>query len=325
MQSVYQEQFGDPAEVVLSGDRPRPVPGAGQVLLRVILSPIHNHDLWTLRGQYGTLPDLPAIGGSEAVGIVEEVGPDVDAALMGRRVSAAGISGAWAEYALARAEGVIPLPDSIPDEAAAQLIAMPFSAITLLEFLNVRRGDWVIQTAANGAVGKMMVPLAEARGVRVLNLVRRAEAADELTEMGIPHVVSTDSEGWQDRARAILGKDGARAAVDSVGGEIATALAGLLGENGLLVTFGSATGGALQLPTNDLIFKQLTVRGFWGAKVAANMPASEIARLMGEIIGLVSQRKMPLPSGGSFPLHDARQAMIAAQTPGRSGKIMLRP
>lgn len=325
MQSVYQEQFGDPAEVVLSGDRPRPVPGAGQVLLRVILSPIHNHDLWTLRGQYGTLPDLPAIGGSEAVGIVEEVGPDVDAALKGRRVSAAGISGAWAEYALARAEGVIPLPDSIPDEAAAQLIAMPFSAITLLEFLNVRRGDWVVQTAANGAVGKMLVPLAEARGVRVLNLVRRAEAADELTEMGIPHVVSTDSEGWQDRARAILGKDGARAAVNSVGGEIVTALAGLLGENGLLVTFGSATGGALQLPTNDLIFKQLTVRGFWGAKVAANMPASEMARLMGEIIGLVAQGKMPLPSGGSFPLHDARQAMIAAQTPGRSGKIMLRP
>merc|ERR1711974_363892 len=104
------------------------------------------------------------------------------------------------------------------DEAAAQLIAMPFSAITLLEFLNVEKGDWVIQTAANGAVGKIMTVLAEARGVRLVNLVRRKAAAEDLAQLGITEVICTDDADWVDQARKIIGDKGAKAAIDSVGG-----------------------------------------------------------------------------------------------------------
>lgn len=325
MRSVTHDRFGEPADVLTVSETDRPAPGPGQVLIRVILSPIHNHDLWTVRGSYGVRPDLPAIGGSEAVGIVEETGPEVDPAMTGRRVAAAGLKGSWAEYALVDAAGVIPVPERMPDEAAAQLIAMPFSAITLLEFLRVGRGDWVIQTAANGAVGKIMSVLAAARGVRLVNLVRRAEAAEELAAMGMTDIVSTDDPDWVRRVRDIVGPDGARAAVDSVGGSVAAGLVELLGVEGLLVTFGSMTGDALQLPAGPIIFKHLTVKGFWGARIMPATAPEDRQRMFGELIGLVMDDKLKLRSGGEFGLDQPSDAATAALTPGREGKIMFRP
>lgn len=325
MRSVTHDRFGEPAEVLHLTQTNRPEPGPGQVLIRVILSPIHNHDIWTIRGTYGIKPALPATGGSEAVGVVEATGPDVDPSLQGRRVAAAGLKGSWAEFALAEAAGVIPIPDAMPDEAAAQLIAMPFSAITLLEFLKVSSGDWVIQTAANGAVGKIMTVLAASRGVRLVNLVRRPEAAEELAGMGITNIVSTSDPDWIARVRSLVGPDGARAAVDSVGGAVAAGLIELLGQEGLLVTFGSTTGEPLQLPAGPIIFKHLSVKGFWGAKVMPATPPEDRQRMFEELMGLVMGGQLDLRSGGNFSLDEPAEAAKAALTPGRDGKIMFRP
>ena len=118
------------------------------------------------------------------------VGEGVDAALIGKRVAFAGARGAWAEYYTAPAAGLVPVPDAISDEAAAQLIAMPFSALTLLEFLTVERGDWIIQNAANGAVGTMLAGLAKSRGIGCVNLVRRDEGVAEMEKLGLPNTVS---------------------------------------------------------------------------------------------------------------------------------------
>lgn len=325
MRSVSYDRFGEPETVLGMATVDCPEPKEGQILIRVIMSPIHNHDLWTIKGQYGVKPDLPAIAGSEAVGIVEATGQGVDPALQGRRVAAAGLQGSWAEYALADASSAIPVPDEMPDEAAAQLIAMPFSAITLLEFLNVEKGDWVIQTAANGAVGKIMTVLAEARGVRLVNLVRRKAAAEDLAQLGITEVICTDDADWVDQARKIIGDKGAKAAIDSVGGDIVPGLIDLLGDDGLMVTFGTATNAPLQMPGSQLIFKHLTVKGFWGAKVMAATKPEDAQRMFGELIGLVMNGKLKLPSGGEFGLDQPADAIKAATTPGRDGKVMLKP
>ncbi len=325
MKSIRYEKFGEPARMLALGESPQPQPRAGQVLVRTLLSPIHNHDLWTIRGSYGVKPELPAIGGSEAVGIVEAVGEGVDAALVGRRVSTGGASGAWAEYFCASAKAVIPVPDALPNEAAAQLVAMPFSAITLVESLGAQPGDWVVQTASNGAVGKIVSVLAKSRGIRLLNLVRRAEAVSELEALGITNALSTDQADWLEQARAIVGPKGARAAVDSVGGDTASGLCSLLGEKGLLVTFGTASAGELRLPTDAIIFKQLTIQGFWAAKIFPTLSPADTQRMFGELIGLILSGALKLPAGGVFGLEQADAAVTAAQTPGRSGKIMFRP
>ena len=325
MKAAIHDTFGEPVNVLKPVETDKPTPGAGEVLVKMTLSPIHNHDLWTIRGNYGYKPDLPgAIGGSEALGTVEAVGDGVDAAMVGKRVSIAGVHGTWAEYFIAPADGVLPLPDMISDTAGAQLIAMPFSAISLLETLKAKKGDWIIQTAANGAVGKIMVTLAKARGINLLNLVRREEAVKELTDMGIENVLSTSDANWQKKARDIVGNAGAVSAIDSVGGDVSADLVELLGLDGELVVFGTATGAPLPLSSGALIMKHITVRGFWGSRVSREMDPAERKRLITELVTLTAKGELVLEDGGIFAIDDVTKAMKAALTPGRAGKVMIR-
>ncbi|MCM5555344.1 zinc-binding dehydrogenase [Pleomorphomonas sp. NRK KF1] len=325
MLSALHRSFGDPAEVLTPADSPMPEPGEGQVRIRTIRSPIHNHDLWTVRGQYGYKPDLPAIGGSEAVGIVEALGPGVTGIAPGARVAAAGVHETWAEFFLAPAASLVPLPDAIPDEAAAQLIAMPFSAITLLDFLGVDKGDWVIQNTANGAVGKTLAMLAKARGIHVVNLVRRDEGVDELAALGIANAVSTASDGWKERVTEITGGAPIRAAVDSIGGDASGDLMHLLGDNGLLVSFGSMAGEPMRIPSGATIFKQAVVKGFWGSKVSAAMAPDKRAALIGELMRLVASGELKLPVEAVFGLDRIKDAVAASLASGKAGKVLLRP
>jgi NADPH:quinone reductase len=325
MKAAIHDTFGEPIDVLNAVEIDKPTAGAGEVLVKVTLSPIHNHDLWTIRGNYGYKPELPgAIGGSEALGTVESVGEGVDDAMIGKRVSIAGVHGTWAEYFVAPAAGVLPLPDMISDVAGAQLIAMPFSAISLLETLKAKKGDWIIQTAANGAVGKIMVTLAKARGINLLNLVRRDEAAKELTDMGIENVLSTSDADWVQKARDIVGEAGATSAIDSVGGDVSADLVELLGLDGELVVFGTATGAPMPLSSGALIMKHITVKGFWGSRVSADMDPEERKRLITELVTLVAKGELVLEDGGVFALDDVAKAMKAALTPGRAGKVMIR-
>ncbi|PVM86103.1 alcohol dehydrogenase [Caulobacter radicis] len=325
MRSAIHETFGDPAEVLILADSPIPEPGPGKVRVRTLLSPIHNHDLWTVRGNYGYKPALPAIGGSEAVGIVDAVGEGVDAGLIGQRFAVAGVHGSWAEFFIASAAGLVPVPDAIPDEAAAQLIAMPFSAITLLETLNVEAGDWVAQNTANGAVGKTLAMLAKARGVNVINLVRRDAGVAELAELGIDNAVSTADADWKKKVAELTGGAPIKAAVDSIGGTASGDMADLLGENGLLVSFGSMTGEPMQISSGAVIFKQLTVKGFWGSTVSANMAPDLRRKLIGELLTQVATGKLKLPADGVYGLDQAADAVKASLTPGKTGKVLLRP
>ena len=95
----------------------------------MVLSPIHNHDLAIIRGIYGRKPELPAVAGTEALGVVDKVGPQVEHLAVSQRVCAmSGGTGAWAEYFLAPAATAVPVPAGVPDESACQLLAMPLSA-----------------------------------------------------------------------------------------------------------------------------------------------------------------------------------------------------
>jgi NADPH:quinone reductase-like Zn-dependent oxidoreductase len=326
MKAAIHDTFGEPADVLETKAINTPEPAAGEVRIKTLLSPIHNHDLWTIRGNYGYKPELPgAIGGSEAVGTIDAVGDGVDAELIGQRVSIAGVHGTWADYFIAPAGGVLPLPATISDTMGAQLIAMPFSVISLLDMLQAEKGDWIIQTAANGAVGKIMAVLAKSRGINLLNLVRRDEAVTELTSMGIDNVLSTSDADWKSKAQALVGKAGAVSAIDSVGGDLASDLTDLLGSNGELVVFGTATGAPLELSSGTLIMKQITVKGFWGSKVGSDMDPALRMQLITELVTLAAKGELTLEDGGVYGLDQLSDAMTAALTPGRAGKVMLRP
>lgn len=323
MRSAVYSRFGDPAEVLHLEERALVIPGPGQARIKMGMASIHNHDLLTISGQYGVKPELPALAGSEAMGVVDALGEGVSHFAIGQRVAAYG-QGTWSEYYVADAARAVPLPDAVPDEAAAQLVSMPLSALTLLDFIEVEKGDWVIQNAANGAVGKALAMFAKRRGINVVNLVRRESAIGELAELGIGNAVATETAGWKDEVRAMTGGVPIRAAVDGVGGASSGDLLSLLGEKGVLVSFGVMSGEPMQISAGDMIFKQAVVKGFWLAKLSPTIAPETMKSLIGEIISGVASGEVKLGVSEIFDLDDVAKAAAAAAEPHRRGKVLIR-
>ncbi len=324
MRALIHSEFGDPAAVLSVDEVALPEPGAGEVRVRLLLSPIHNHDLWTIRGTYGFTPELPARAGTEAVGVVDAIGSGVENLQVGQRVATGGTFGVWAEYFIARAAALIPVADGLSDEAASQLVAMPFSAISLLDFLELEPGAWIVQNAANGAVGRMVAQIGRARGVNVVGLVRRAGAVQDLADQGIDRIVAVDTDDWRDRVAEITGGATIVAGVDSVGGASSGHVLSLLGEGGTLVVFGAMDSPTMELSSGDIIFTQATVKGFWGSKVSANMDAATRGRLFRELGEHLSSGVLTLPVAATYGLDEA-DAAVTANGDARVGKVLLRP
>ena len=324
MRCVVYNAFGVPAEVLQLSERPVPDPGSGEIRVRMVLSPVHNHDLWTIRGEYGVKPALPAIGGTEALGIVNKLGEGVTTPALGQRVTFRSVAGVWAEYFVARAAAAVAVPDAISDDVACQLTAMPLSAMMALEELGIQPGQWMIQNAATGAVGKTLAMIAKARGVHVVNVVRRREGVAELAALGIDSAISTAEAGWQKRVRDMTGGAPIIAALDSVGGEESGQLLHMLAEGGQLMTFGAMANQPMIVSPGDLIFKQATIKGFWAAKLGSGPRRVEIPRVIGDLVRLAATGALKLTIEKAFPLEEAAQAARASMEPGRTGKIAFR-
>lgn len=321
MRSVSYAQFGEPAQVLQVEERDKPEPGKGQVRIRLVLSPIHNHDLMTIAGLYGIKPPLPSVPGTEALGVVDALGEGVEHLKLGQRVMG-GANAAWAEYFIGEANRVIPVPDSVDDATACQLISMPLSAKMLLADLNVQAGDWIIQNAANGAVGKLINQFAAEAGVHVVNLVRRDAGIAEMAALGIANVVSTASAGWRDQVRAITGGAPIIRGLDSVGGDGPEMLLSVAADRAEIISFGNLSGQNVSLSSETVLFKQASVRGFWAARPRASQQA--IMTMIGELVGAAASGKLTLPLEAVYGLDQVREAVAASGEPGRKGKIAIR-
>lgn len=324
MRSVSFDTFGSPAKVMHTIERDRPEPGPGQARVRMVMSPIHNHDLMIVTGHYGFKPDLPHVPGTEALGVVDALGEGVTELEIGRRV-AGGASHAWSEYYLVDARRAVPVPDEVPDETACQLLSMPLSARMLLEDFDVKPGEWIVQNAANGAVGKTLAGLAADHGVNVVGLVRRAAAVAELADQGIENVVSTEDPDWRERVGGITGGASIVRGLDSIGGKAADEVLSVMGEGSTLFSFGALSGRPLQVSADNLLFKQAAVRGFWLTARLKTADPALLARLTGEIVAKAARGGLVLPVAASYPLADIAAAAEASATAGRGGKIVLTP
>ena len=323
MKAVVFEEFGSPRKVLKLTDRPLPEPGPGQVRVKLVLSPIHNHDLMIITGHYGFKPQLPHVPGTEALGVVDKLGDGVTNLSVGQRVTG-GASAAWAEYYLANAQSLVPVPDGVDEATACQLVSMPLSAFRLLGELEVKPGEWIAQNAANGAVGKIIAKLAAEQGVRVLNIVRREEAIAELAAEGIGDAVSSEHEDWQDRARAITGGAPIRRALDSVAGRASDELLDLVAEEGWLISFGALSGRPVTINADNLLFKRAVVKGFWAAKPSTFHTPEQIRGALLDFVRRAAEGSLKLPIAEVFSLEQAAEAAEASNAKGRQGKIAIR-
>ena len=322
--ALTYETFGNPAEVLHTTTVSTSTLGPHDVRVRLVLSPIHNHDLMIIRGDYGQLPSLPAFPGTEALGIVDEVGSEVVSVRAGQRVACSRWP-CWAETFVAPDSALLLVPDAIDDAAGCQLIGMPSSAFFLLDDADLPPGAWLAQNAANGAVGKTLARVAKMRGVPVLNVVRRSAAIDELAKVGIENVVATDTPEFAQRVAAITGGAPIMRGIDSVGGAEAGMLLSVLADNATLVVFGLMSQEPMQVGSGEFIFKHKKVEGFWAGTFKPRPGKPDRKAIRDDIVRLVASKQLELTLEATFPLTEPAAAVTAHEELGRRGKIAFGP
>lgn len=322
MRALRFDRHGDPGSVLSLAELPPPEPGPGQVRLRMRLCPINPSDLLQVQGVYGRLPALPATPGLEGVGRVEALGDGVTGWAPGDRAVLLGAQGTWAEQVVVPAEALVPVPTSLPEDQAAQVIVNPLTAWIMARELGLGPGKTLLQSAAGSIVGRALIQLGKVLGYRTVNLVRRPDQVMELLALGADSVVCTKDPRWAEQAGRFLPR-GAEAAVDAVGGSLAGDLVKLLRPGGTLLVYGALSGAPLQLPGGQLIFRTATVRGFWLTDWKKRTPRAERDRCCAEVMDLMAQGRLHCPVAAVVPLAAWPTAVAQALAPARGGKVLL--
>ncbi|MEU6461204.1 NADPH:quinone oxidoreductase family protein [Streptomyces sp. NPDC046976] len=258
MQAWQVHENGEPSEVMRLTETGRPVPGDGQVLLRVRAANVNFPDALLCRGQYQVRPPLPFTPGVEICGETED----------GRRVLATPALpyGGFAEYALADAAALLPAPKALDDaEAAALHIGYQTGWFGLHRRARLEAGETLLVHAAAGGVGSAAVQLGKAAGATVIGVVGGAEKAAVARELGCDLVVDRRAEDVIATVKAATGGRGADVIYDPVGGEAYAQSAKLVAFEGRIVVVGFASGTIPTPALNHALVKNYAVLGLhWG-------------------------------------------------------------
>lgn len=298
---------------------------AGQALVEVVAAPINPSDLLTLTGEYAQLPPLPAVGGREGVGRVAALGADARSPAVGQLVLLPAGCGSWATHVVAEAQQLVALPeDADPQQLAMMRINPPTAALLLSEFVTLAPDEWVIQNAANSAVGLYLVQLAAHRGHRTVSVVRREDAAAAVREAG-GDMVLVDGEDLAERVTEATGGATIRLGIDAVGGAATGRLADCLGQSATLVNYGRLSGEPCMVEPDAFIFRDLTVRGFWLATWYRHASEQQRGGVFRELATLIASGRLHARVHATYDVSKIKEAVAAAASGGRSGKILIVP
>lgn len=258
MQAWLVNEIGtDPVSVTL----PPPVPGPGEVLVRVAAAGLNFADLLMAQGRYQDRVAAPYVPGMELAGTVAALGPGTDGPAPGTRVAAYAGRGALAEYAAVPADRLLPLPDSMPfDIAAGFQIAYGTSHLALTHAAGLQRGETLFVTGAAGGVGLTAVEIGHLLGARVIASVRGAEKAQIARAAGADQVIDSEAPDLKQALRALGGVD---VTYDTVGGPAFDAAMRATRPGGRMLAIGFAGGDVPQVPLNQLLVRNISVTGFW--------------------------------------------------------------
>lgn len=324
LKAHYQTRGPVPQDVIEAVELQLPALAAGQVRVKVLAAPINPSDVLTLTGDYGILPPLPAIGGNEGVGRVDALGPDVTNLKVGQLVLLPVGCGTWVSHLIAEAGKLIPLPEADPLQLAMMTVNPPTASLLLSEFVELQPGDWVIQNAANSGVGSYLIQLAKLRGFKTLNVVRRESAVAGVQAEG-GDVVLVDGPDLAKRVREATGGAAVRLGIDAVGGSATDHLAASLSEGGVLVNYGMMSREPCQVSPSSFVFRDVSLRGFWLAKWFRQATPAQQMKVFGELTQLIASGKLHTRVAATYDLSQIKQAVAAAASGERDGKILVVP
>jgi trans-2-enoyl-CoA reductase len=319
--AVY-ETHGNPADVLHLESRPWPTPAAGEVIVKMRAAPINPADLNQIEGKYPVRAELPATPGFEGAGVIVDIGTKIKGLTNGSLVILPHNVGTWREAVAVNADELVVVPEGIKPVHAAMLKINPMTAWRLLhDYVDLARGDWLIQNAANSAAGRAVIQIARELGYKTVNIVRRSELIDELRAEG-GDVVLIDSENLRHAVEDAIAGPPIRLGLNAVGGESALRLANCLAPGSTLVTYGAMSLQPLKIPNGLLIFKDLRFRGIWINKWYDNATPAQRMEAFQHLFEMAKRGLLQTKVEKAYPLSEATTAVAHAARGQRSGKII---
>lgn len=328
---LQYRKHGDPSQVVRLEHLELPTMNEKSVLVKILAAPVNPSDINMVQGTYAILPDLPAVGGNEGVGVVMEVGSKVTALRPGDWVIPrdAGL-GMWQTAAVFPEEVLTPVPSDIPLLSAATLGVNPCTAFRMLsDFEALKPGDSVIQNSANSGVGQAVIQIAAASGIHTINVVRDRpdlpQLAEKLRALGAGHVITEEMLRKPEMRELFKNVPRPKLALNGVGGKSATELLRHIETGGTMVTYGGMSKQPITVPVSSLIFKDVKVRGFWVTQWKKDHAHDGAAfqAMLSQLCALIRQGKLTAPACTEVPLQDYALALENAMKPFISTKQVL--
>ncbi len=325
MLAIELTGFGTPHDVCRCIETDAPgAPGPDEVTVDSLACPINPAELLLLAGLYASKPPLPYQPGIEGVARVTAVGANVTSVNVGDKVMSLSRNN-WAQSLNLSANEVIAMPEQADTLQLAMLKVNPATAwLMLTQYCDLQPGDWVVQNAANSGVGHSLIQLAKANGWRTVNVVRREELIAPLTAAGADAVL-VDGPDLVQRCKAITGDASVKLGIDAVAGSATTKIADCLSDDGTVVNYGFLSGEACQMTPTQIVFRGLTLTGFWLAKLLGSMPRDKIEAQYAHLSNLVVDGTLNTPVEATYGLNDIGTALKHAAREGRNGKILLTP
>ncbi|XP_056364874.1 enoyl-[acyl-carrier-protein] reductase, mitochondrial isoform X1 [Oenanthe melanoleuca] len=328
---LLYERHGEPAAVVQLKELEVPKLGDCDVHVKMLAAPINPADINMIQGTYPLLSPLPAVGGSEGVGEVLEVGRRVAALKPGDWVIPADAGlGTWRTRAVFPEELLLKVPSDIPVLCAATLSVNPCTAFRMLaDFESLVPGDSVIQNAANSGVGQAVIQIARASGIKTINVVRNRPDLPNLVErlmaLGADHVITEEMLRKPEMKDIFKSIPRPRLALNCVGGKSTTEMLRHLQPKGTMVTYGGMAKQPVMVPVSAFIFRDVRLRGFWMTQWRKEHAREQerVAAMLDALCQLLRRGQLTAPACTEVPLQHYRAALERSVTPFVSSKQIL--
>ncbi|MGW8124073.1 zinc-dependent alcohol dehydrogenase family protein [Roseivirga echinicomitans] len=321
MKAIQFTSLGLPTEVLKVVELPQPEPAEGEIRVKITKANIIPADIMFIQGMYGIQPELPQIGGFEGTGTVDACGAGVEMPL-GAGVIFTG-SGVWAEYVCIPAKTAIPKPPSMSDEIACQAFVNPFTAYGMLMEADLKAGDWLMLTAANSAFSKFVIQLAAKRGINVIGTVRSDEQKQALLDLGAKVIINEKTESIFKTVKTATDGAMVNAAFDAVGGPLGDKVLNSLNFGGKMFVYGALSLTPIPLNNGLLIFKNLTIKGFWLSTWITSLNREQRTAIFPEVLGMLAKQDLKADIQATYSLDEIHKAIAHMERPGRTGKILL--
>jgi len=328
--TVQYSSHGSPDAVLKVANETLPSTlGDNQIVVKMIAAPINPADINMIEGTYSIRPKLPAVGGNEGVGRIVAVGPKVkDLSIDDFVIPTRPGLGTWRTYGVFSQSDFLRVPSDIQPEYSATISVNPSTALRLLDdFVDLKQGDVVIQNGANSMVGVAVVQLAKERKIKTINVVRHtrpdfADVVERIKALGGYAVVGDDYLTTPEFKRLISDLPKPKLALNCVGGTSATEIARNLDNGGVMVTYGGMSRKPITIPTSLLLFKNISLKGFWLSKWIEEHSVDERLKMYDSLFNLIRRGRLMLWME-KWKFNQFTSALNRVNEPFRNRKVVL--